>query len=124
MDAIAEMIGDPSLAKYSGTDKVFAALFEIAIGKAGASARTADKVRASELLLAYRFGKPAQTVDLTVEDKGPRAPSRAGELPLERLIALRATYQKVLDGDVIDAEIVEPSAPALPAGDAQASAAP
>jgi hypothetical protein len=122
IDAICDSVGDPSLAKYSGADKIFAALLEIAIGKTSASARTADKVRASELLLAYKFGKPAQTVDLTVEEKGPRPPSRAGELPLERLVALRAEYQKALNEDIVDAEIVEPKA--LPVGDAPASTAP
>lgn len=110
--------------EYGGLDAVFRGLFEIAVGKASSAHRTSDKIHASELLLAYGLGKPVATVDLNVDEKPVKGPSRAAELPLERLLALRSAYQRTLAGEPIEAEIIEPDksgarallAPAAPTG--------
>lgn len=112
--------------EYGGLDAVIKGLFEIALGKASSAHRTSDRIKALELLAAYGFGRPMQTIDMNVDEKPTRGPTRASELPLERLLALRSVYQRTLAGEsIIDAEIVEPRAlPATTGPNAKTPSAP
>lgn len=83
---------------------VISMVADIAYGKLAPAARMNDRLKAAELLLAYQFGKPTQTLNLDDKTRPPSVDPKA--LTTDRLNALRATLRASLT-DITDAELVE-----------------
>lgn len=83
---------------------VISMVADIAYGKLAPAARMNDRLKAAELLLAYQFGKPTQTLNLDDKTRPPSIDPKT--LTTERLNALRATIRASLT-DITDAELIE-----------------
>jgi hypothetical protein len=87
--------------------KVFEVLASIVYGQLAPQARTADRIKASELLLAYEYGRPQQSIKLDDKAQGPHD---VKSMNTDRLRMLASTIKTVLQGpapDIVDGEIVD-----------------